>query len=241
MRRRVAIIVSLGLLVLVAALILILQSSYLPDKIEKKITPLVEEAIGRRIRFSGSYISLFPFYWQLHNAGLSDPKSGDILLKSKDVTIYISPFRLLLDEVSITDIRFKEPNLSIIRYSDGKTNLEGLFPQKKPTKWKVALKKITISKGGIQFNDLLVYKNVVLSAVDCRIFPDLEKKVFAGSIAAEGSYRDQKISQQGIKIKSDVTVDLKDKKKAAIKVSGLNVSTPGGTMLKADVLRLETV
>lgn len=239
MRRRVAIIVSLGLLTIVAALILILQSSYLPDKIEQKITPLVEEAIGRRIKFSGSYISIFPFYWQLQNAGLSDPNSGDILLKSKDVTIYISPFRLLLNEVSITDIRFKEPNLSIIRYSDGKTNLEGLFPQKKPTKWKVALKKITISKGTIQFNDLLVYKNVVLSAVDCRISPDLEKKVFAGSIAAEGSYRDQKISQQGIKIKSDVTVDLKDKKKAGIKVSGLNVSTPGGTMLKADGVAAE--
>ncbi|MBI5194364.1 MAG: translocation/assembly module TamB domain-containing protein [Nitrospirae bacterium] len=234
MRRRIAIIVSLGLLAIVAVLILILQSSYLPDKIEKKITPLVEEAIGRRIKFSGSYISLFPFYWQIYNAGLSDPKTGDVLLKSKDITIYISPLKLLLDEVSIKDIRFKEPNLSIIRYSDGKTNLEGLFPEKKPTKWKVVLKKISISKGTIQFNDLLIYKNIVLSAVDCRILPDLDKKLFAGTITAEGSYRDQKISQQGIKMKGDAAVDLKDKKKASIKVSGLNVSTPGGTVLKAD-------
>ncbi len=234
MRRRIAIIGSIVLLTIVAAFILILQSTYLPDKIEKKITPLVEEAIGRRIKFSDSHINIFPFYWQLNNASLIDTKTGDILLKAKDVTVYMSLSRLLLNEVLIRDIRFREPILSIIRYSDGKTNLEDLFPDKKPTKWEVIINRISISKGSIQLNDLLSYKNIIFSNTDLLILPDLKKKEFSVGITTEGSYRDQNILRQGVKIKGDVSVDFKNKDLSMVKVSGLNVTTPTGTLLKVD-------
>ncbi|MDD5435776.1 MAG: AsmA family protein, partial [Nitrospira sp.] len=234
MRKRVAVIGSLVLLILVAAFILILQTNYLPEKIEKNITPLVEEAIGRHIKFSGSYLSIFPFYWQLNNASLIDTKTGDVLLKAKGVTIYMSLSRLLLDEVFIRDIRFREPNLSIIRYSDGETNLKKLFPDQKPTKWEVIINRISISKGLIRINDLLADKSIIFSDVDLRIFPDLKKKEFRGDVTAEGSYRDRNISRQGVKIKGDVTVGIKNKDLGIVRVSGLDVTTPAGSMLKVD-------
>lgn len=236
MRRKTTLIVSLVLLIIITitASVLILRSNYLPEKIGQRITPLVEEAIGLRIKYSGSYINTSPFYWQLYNTSLLDPKTGDILLSASNVRVSISPRSLLLGEILIKDINFIEPRLSVIRYSDGKTNLEGLFPDKKHTNWKVMINRISISKGYIQVNDLQSHKNVIFSNVDAMILPDLAKKEFRGSVMADGSYSDQKITRKDLKIKGDVVVDIKDKKLGTVKVKGLNITTPAGSMLKID-------
>lgn len=234
MKRNIALIVSLVLLIIITASVFILQGNYLPDKIEQRITPLVEEAIGRRIKYSGSYINTFPFYWQLYKTSLTDPKTGDILLTASSIRVSMSLRSLLLGEILIRDINFIEPKLSVIRYSDGKTNLDGLFPDNKPTKWKVMINRISISKGYIQINDLQSNKNVTFSNVDCRILPDLAGKKFKGSVIADGSYSDAKLTRRGLKIKGDVAVDIKDKKPGTVKVTGLNITTPEGSILKVD-------
>lgn len=233
-RNLIIITASLIFLLLIIASILFLRSDYLAKKIEQRIVPLVENAIGRKIEFSDSRISLSPLTWRLTDVNLRDPETGETLLKAKDVNISLSLKRLDLSMLIIQDIHFTEPLLSVIRYPDGRTNLEGLFPRRKPTGWIVAVERVHITKGQILYNDQLDRRNIGLKEVEGLILPDLMKKEIKGSFSAKGAYNDRKISEQDLKVKGDVVIDIRERKLNAIHVKGLNIVSAKGSRLKTD-------
>lgn len=235
-RNLIIIIASLIFVLLIITSILFLRSDYLTKKIEQRIVPLVENAIGRKLEFSDSRISLSPLTWRLTNVSLLDPKTGETLLKAKDVNISLSLKRLDLNMLVIQDIHFTEPLLSVIRYPDGRTNLEGLFPPVKPIGWIVTVERLNITRGQILYNDQLARRDIGMKEVEGLILPDLMKKEIKGKFSAEGSYDDRKISEQGLKIKGDVAIDIRERKLNAIHVKGLSIVSSRGSSLKADGL-----
>ncbi|MBI5038720.1 MAG: hypothetical protein HZC13_02980 [Nitrospirae bacterium] len=168
MSRKATIIVSLALLLLVAVLsTLFLQRHSLSNILEQKIISHIEDEIGRKIAFADSRVHIRPFYWQWNNAVLSDRKSGEVLLKAKTVRIYLDMDLGLLrmKVVSIRELRFTDPVLTVVRYSDGKTNLAGLFPKRPPPAWHVTIDKIDVTHGRILYDDRLAYRALNLQDV----------------------------------------------------------------------------
>ena len=223
MRRNIILIASLISLSLITASILYIQSNYFNKTIESQIIPLVEDAIGRKIEFSESHFNILPFYWQLYNVTLRDVKTGEALIKSKDVIIYIRPRRIFKKQVAIRNIRFMDPDLSLIRYPDGKTNLEGLFPQKKTTAWHITLENIDITNGNIFINDQPGLRTIKFWNTDAKIKPSLGKKEVMGNFNLKGSYKDKNISQEDLTIKGEVSIDFKERAIRTVKVNSLSI------------------
>lgn len=233
MRRRNSIIIaSLFFLLALTAIILFLRSNYFYKKIELGVIPLLEDAIGRKIIYSDSHVNFYPFYWELNNAGLRDKKTGDTLLKAKNVRVYLSLSRLGQKRLMIKDIRLNEPVFSAIRYTEGRTNLEGLFPPRKPTAWVVTIDRIDINNGLIQYDDRLARRDITLEKIDGKIIPDFFKKEIGGDLTSEGAYKDERIYLQGLKIKGDFSVDIRDRMIKAVSVKRLDITSPSESKLE---------
>lgn len=236
MSRKATIIVSLALLLLVAVLsTLFLQRHSLSHILEQKIISHIEEEIGRKIAFSDSQIHIRPFYWQWNNAVLSDRKSGEVLLKAKTVRIYLDLGPLRVKVVSIRELRFTDPILTVVRYPDGRTNLAGLFPKRPPTAWHVMIDKIDVTHGRILYDDRLAHRAVNLQGVRAHILPDLKNKKGSGDLTAYGYYKDQKVLQKGLRIKGGVAVDFDAETRSlrTARVDVLRIDLTAGSKLKA--------
>ena len=235
MKRKIIIIGSLVILLcLVLVSILFFQRHHVSNFFEQKIISVIEREIGRKIAFSDSDFNLRPFYWQLNNVTFSDRKGGDTLLKAKYVKIYLSLRKLDKKIVMIKEIRFTDPVLSVIRYPDGKTNLEGIFPKTKLSMWHVLISRIDVINGHILYDDQLSMRYLDLRNLGVRITPDLSKKEGSAAFSAEGDYKDQKISQEGLKITGAVAIDVKERKLRAVKIQDLNITSPAGSAIQAD-------
>jgi len=232
-RNLVIIIVSLFLLLSIVTAILFLRSDYLAKKIEQRIVPIAENVLGGKIVFSDSQIRIYPFSWRLTGVSLRDRETGETLLKAREVALSLSLKRLDLNMLIIENIRFTEPSLTAVRYPDGRTNLEGLFPPSKPTGWIVTVERVDITKGQIQYNDQMTGRKIGLKEIDGLILPDLMKKEIEGRFSARGSYADRHISKEGLKVKGDVIVDIKERGLHTLHIKELGITSSSGSTLKA--------
>jgi len=235
LKRKAITIVSLvffSLLIIFASLYL--KHEYLTKIIEQKVLHKVEDAIGRRIEFSGSHVSLFPFYWQLNNAHILQEDKENTLLTAKEVRVYLSLLKLQRKIVHIENIRFVESSLVIKRYSDGRMNIEGLFPDRPKTGWHVKIDKMQVVNGRIKISDQVTGRDVVLKSVAGYIYPDLDKKEVSTDLSGSGDYKDPYLSHKNLKAKGNLVFVIKEKKLNRIKVRDINISSRKGSYISAD-------
>ena len=232
MKRKITIIVSLVFFsLLIFAASIYLEREYLTRIIEQKVVHKVEDAIGRQIKFTGSQVNLFPFYWNLNNAHVVEEVDGKALLTAKEARVYLSLYNLLSKRVHIGNIRFVESTLTIKRYPDGKMNIAGLFPDLPKTGWKVKIDKIQIVDGRIRISDELKGRDVLLTKASGYVYPDLDKKEVTADLSSKGDYKDPYISQKNLNVKGILVFVAKDKKLERVKVRKFNISSTGGSTL----------
>ena len=235
LKRRVTIIISIVFFIfLIISIITFLRRDYLADIVEQKVVHIVENAVGRKLQFSGSHINIFPFYWQLNDIILRDAKTGDVLLKAKDTRVYLLPGKLPYKMVFIESIKFTEPLVSIIRYPDGRTNLEGLFPKRPANGWDTKIDKIEVIDGHLRFDDQITGRDIELKKIAGHIIPDFKKKEFNTDITTTGDYRDAKLSQHDLEVKGNLIFEIKERMINRVQVKGISISSGKGSTVSAN-------
>ncbi len=235
MKRKVITIVFLvffSLLIILASIYL--KREYLTGIIEQKVLHKVEDVVGRQIKFSGSHVSLFPFYWQLNNVYVLQEDDGKALLTAKEVTVYLSLFNLLTKNVDIENIRFVESSLTIKRYPGGRMNIEGLFPDRPKTGWHVKIDKMQVVNGRIKISDQVNGRDVVLTKATGYIYPDLDKKEVTTDLSGSGDYKDPYLSQKNLKAKGNLVFVIKEKKLERVKFRDVKISSGNGSNISGD-------
>ncbi|HZX49082.1 MAG TPA: translocation/assembly module TamB domain-containing protein [Nitrospirota bacterium] len=232
MKRRIILVVSLVFFsLLIIAVSVYLEREYLTRIIEQKVVHKIEDAIGRRIKFSDSQVNLFPFYWNVNNAHIVDEDDGKALLTAKEVRVYLSLANLLNKRVHIGNIRVVESTLVIKRYPDGRMNIKGLFPDTPKTGWKVKIDKIQIVNGRIRVSDELKGRDVLLTNVSGHVFPDLVKKEVTTDLSSIGDYKDPVIAKKNLDVKGVLVFVAKNKKLERVKVRKFKISSAGGSSI----------
>jgi len=232
LKRKIIIIVSLvffSLLIIAASIYL--EREYITRIIEQRVVHKVEDAVGRHIKFSGSQVNLYPFYWNLNNTHIITEDNGKALLTAKETRVYLSLYNLLSKRVYIENIRFVEPALTIKRYPDGSMNIKGLFPDRPKTGWHVKIDRIEMVNGRIRISDELKERDVLLTNAAGFVYPDLEKKEVTTDISAAGDYNDPYTSQKNLKIKGVLVFVAKNKKLERVKVREINISSANGSKI----------
>lgn len=233
MRRKITVIASLSILLLaITVSILYFKRDYFAYRIEQKIVSVIENKIGRRIKFTDSRINIRPFYWVLNNASLHDFETDETLLTTMGVSIHLELNASDIKTILIRDIEFKEPVLTVTRYPDGKTNLEGIFPKRTPTGWKVIIDRIDINNGNVLYDDQYSGRRINLKALHSRIIPDLKEKEIKGTFSAEGAYKDSRISRDGLDINGEAAINIEERKIKTASFKNLDITSTAGSKLQ---------
>lgn len=231
MRKNSAIAILFIFLVIIVSLTLFIKSSYFTGLVTEKVRTHLEKVIGRNIIFSKSYINLYPLYWKLEDVALVDKETGDKLLDVKEVRVYLSIRHLDVKTLVVRGISFTEPVLYVKRYPDGKLNLKGLFPKKKPSGWFVLVNRIDIDKGKVIYRDLQKKRRFVFTDMTGRLKPDLLKKEIQGNVKAIASYKDRKIHLRGLSIRGKAWMDIHREGTKDLRFHDFVVLSPGGSRL----------
>ena len=117
-------------LALVLAFIIVVQTSWFRNAVERQIVSSVEKATGGQAQVGG-----FSFHWQnlratVHNFTIhgSEPAGSPPLFQAKTVEVGLSPVSPLSGFVNIASLMVDSPQIHLIVYPDGHTNVPAPKP-----------------------------------------------------------------------------------------------------------------
>ena len=172
-RRPVKIVLAIvGALVAIAAIALIILLTYDWNKARPWLNAKTSEAIGRPFTIAGE-LSLT---WEKAAMSERDRSWHDWVpwphLVAKDVHVgnptgmtgdlasvsqfsfSLNPLALLDKRINIPTLQFQQPNIKLIRSSDGKNNWT-FKQEQKPSPWKMDIERIVFTKGVIHYKDAI--------------------------------------------------------------------------------------
>ncbi len=142
--------IALGLLLLIVAVAIFLNSNFFDSIIRDQIQTRLGKAINREVTVDSVAFNPFRLDISLQNFRLgNDPRSPEApFFKAEEIYANVSWSGLLRGRVRITDVRLEKPELHITFYPEGGNNIPKTKPKPTPTK----------KSGGV---------DILISHVDC--------------------------------------------------------------------------
>lgn len=156
----------------VAALLTIDPNSY-----KGQISTAVKEATGRDLSIAGNIEVLFYPVLGFKVAGLEmgNPAgfSDKDFIKAGEVQAGVKIIPLLSKKIEVTTVRLVEPSITVIKNSNGKTNLE--FPKKdgaakaETSKLDISIEGIEVSKAKVTYIDKATGKTTIINPLNLKM------------------------------------------------------------------------
>ncbi len=147
-----------------------------PNSYKGQISSAVKEATGRDFSISGDINVLFYPVLGFNVAGLemgSPAGFSDGFVKASEAQAGVKLIPLLQRKIEITTIRLVEPQITIVKAADGKTNLE--FPKKEDVakaetrKLDISVDGIEVSKAKVTYIDKVTGKTTIIDALNLKM------------------------------------------------------------------------
>ena len=162
MMKRILVIASISLLVLLAAVELYVQSDSFAIRLRPLVIQQLKDVLGEDVGIGWVRANFIPLYVEARDIALLDAKGGQAVAVRK-VKIYINPLPLILKKVSITSVSLLEPRIFAERSSAGDINLVPLVERIRanldrmqahgPSGYSIVVRTITVSQGAITWQD----------------------------------------------------------------------------------------
>lgn len=177
------------LLLLLAAAVVLLRSAWLEERVRRRIVTELETATGGRVE-----LAAFGFDWRnltVRLAGLTirgaEPSDQAPLFRAAAVQLRLKVVSFLKPSVDLEELRLQQPELHLIVYPDGRTNL----PPPKVRRRKAAVEQLLdlavdrfqLEKGALQVNERRLPLELRGQGLQARFLYEFDRPRYRGKLA----------------------------------------------------------
>lgn len=125
---RFFLIVVAILSILLAALAILIQTQLTPQRVRSTFLPMVEKQLGRTVTIGDIDIGIFSGV-TISDLGVEEADSSDLFIAVGTAHLSYRLWPLLKGQLDISEILLDEPDITIIRYPDGRFNYSNLLSE----------------------------------------------------------------------------------------------------------------
>ncbi|HSA77541.1 MAG TPA: AsmA family protein, partial [Nitrospirota bacterium] len=173
--KKVAMIISVLLVLLLTAIELYVQSDAFAIRIRPYVAGPLQAVLGPQAQIGWVRANVIPMYLEVRDISIPDD-SGKQMVSIRKVKVHVNPLPLLLKKIRLPSIEILELRIHAERSREGEVHLLALIEQIRsniarmqtggPSRFELLLRTITVKQGQISFVDIGTSSRVLVDDIN---------------------------------------------------------------------------